>query len=180
KIQHGLGWDLPSFARAGGLVFGACNGFQALIKLGVFGRDVSITRNRQGKFIDTWVRLDSADERCVWLRGTTQLDLPIRHGEGRIVFSPDEAGESHRLAMKADGRVCLTYSGMDPNGSTDRIAGLCDETGRIFGLMPHPEAYVRATAHPGWTADTKDALERPGDGLAIFKNAYEEARRAAG
>lgn len=171
KVRHGLGWDLNRFAARGGLVLGICNGFQALIRLGVFGREVSITHNAHGKFLDTWVELAPRGNRCVWLKGLPNFEVPIRHGEGRIRFSADAAGLAEKYL--ADGRICLTYADGDPNGSELRTAGLTDETGRILGLMPHPEAFVRWTAHPAWTADRARALRLDeGDGLAVFRAAF--------
>jgi phosphoribosylformylglycinamidine synthase len=175
KIRHGLGWDLGAFAERGGLVIGICNGFQALIRMGVFGKDVSITHNAQGKFVDTWVKATPSSSRCVWLKGLGTIDLPIRHGEGRIVVSPSR-GEEVLGKMERQGMLCFKYE-TNPNGSDHRLAGLCDPTGRIFGLMPHPEAFVRWTAHPEWTAQPGRASS-PGQGLQIFENAFQEARRA--
>jgi phosphoribosylformylglycinamidine synthase subunit PurQ / glutaminase len=177
KIQHRLKWELPLYADRGGLVIGACNGFQALIRMGVFGKDLSITHNSHGKFINTWVKTTPSGTRCIWLKGVGTLDLPIRHGEGRIVFAPTRKVELLSKMEKA-GMTCLRYDG-DPNGSEERLAGLCDQTGRIFGLMPHPEAFVRWTAHPEWTAQPGRA-NSPGQGLAIFENAFQEATRAIG
>jgi phosphoribosylformylglycinamidine synthase subunit PurQ / glutaminase len=175
KIKHCLGWDLSSYAERGGLVIGVCNGFQALIRLGVFGKDVSITNNTQGKFVDTWVKATPAGSKCAWLKGVGTIDLPIRHGEGRIVISPAR-GEELASKMEKQGMLCFKYE-TNPNGSDHRLAGLCDGSGRIFGLMPHPEAFVRWTAHPEWTAQPGRA-NSPGHGLQIFENAYQEAKRA--
>lgn len=172
KIRHKLGWDLPSYAQRGGLVIGICNGFQALIRLETFGKDLSITHNVQGKFIDTWVKCTPAGSQCVWLKGVGTLDLPIRHGEGRIVFAPTRKAEVLGK-MERQGMTCLRYDG-DPNGSEERLAGLCDPTGRILGLMPHPEAFVRWTSHPEWTSQPGRA-SAPGQGLALFENAFKEA-----
>jgi phosphoribosylformylglycinamidine synthase len=172
KIQHQLKWDLPAYAARGGLVIGVCNGFQALIRMGIFGRDVSITHNIQGKFINTWVKIKPIGSRCVWLKGLGTIDVPIRHGEGRIVISANRRAETVEK-MERLGMTCLKYQG-NPNGSEDDLAGLCDATGRIFGLMPHPEAFVRWTAHPEWTAQPARA-SAPGQGLAIFENSYLEA-----
>jgi phosphoribosylformylglycinamidine (FGAM) synthase-like amidotransferase family enzyme len=175
KIQHGLGWDLPTFVSRGGLVIGICNGFQALIRMGAFGKDISITHNVQGKFLDTWVKVMPAGTKCAWLKGMGTVDLPIRHGEGRIVIAssrPKEVlGKMERLGM-----LCLKYD-ENPNGSDENLAGLCDATGRIFGLMPHPEAFVRWTAYPEWTTAPGRA-SAPGQGLMFFENAYQEAIRA--
>jgi phosphoribosylformylglycinamidine synthase len=178
KIQHNLKWDLLRYAERGGLVIGICNGFQALIRMGVFGREVSITRNSGGKFLDTWVKVSPSGQKCAWLKGVGTMDLPIRHGEGRVVFGLSRKTEVHGK-MEKQGMNCLRYdgdAGLNVNGSEDRLAGLCDPTGRIFGLMPHPEAFVRWTSHPEWTAQPGRA-SAPGQGLAIFENAYQEAQR---
>ena len=174
KIQHKLGWDLLGYASRGGLVIGICNGFQALIRMGVFGREESITHNAQGKFLNTWVRITPSGTRCLWLKGLGSLDLPIRHGEGRVMIASERRSETVEK-MERLGVTCLRYED-NPNGSEDRLAGLCDSTGRIFGLMPHPEAFVRWTAHPEWTSQPNRA-SAPGQGLAIFENAYQEAIR---
>jgi phosphoribosylformylglycinamidine synthase len=175
KIQYKLGWDLFNYASRGGLVIGICNGFQALIRMGIFGRDVSITHNAQGKFLDAWIKVTPAGNRCVWLKGLGTVDLPVRHGEGRIILASSRRTETLDK-MERLGTTCLKYEG-NPNGSEERLAGLCDPTGRIFGLMPHPEAFVRWTAHPEWSAQPGRASS-PGQGLAIFENAYQEALHA--
>jgi phosphoribosylformylglycinamidine synthase len=175
KILHQLRWDLNQFAERGGLVIGICNGFQALIRMGVFGRDISITQNSHGKFLNTWTKVTPSGTRCAWLKGVGTLDLPIRHGEGRLVFSTSRKAEVC-TKMERQGMNCLRYEG-DPNGSEEHLAGLCDVTGRIFGLMPHPEAFVRWTAHPEWTLQSGRA-NSPGQGLVIFENAFQEAMRA--
>jgi phosphoribosylformylglycinamidine (FGAM) synthase-like amidotransferase family enzyme len=176
KIQHKLGWSLPQFAERGGLVIGICNGFQALIRLGVFGKELSITHNAGGKFLDQWVKVTpGGGGKCVWLKGVGTIDLPMRHGEGRIVVQASRRKEI-LTKMEKNGQTCLKYES-DPNGSESQLAGLCDSTGRIFGLMPHPEAFVRWTAHPEWTTQSGRASS-PGHGLAIFENAYKEARSA--
>jgi len=175
KLQHGLNWDLSIFAERGGLVIGICNGFQALIRMAVFGKDISITQNSNGKFQNSWVRVSPQGTRCVWLKGLGSLDLPIRHGEGRIVIGTFRKSEVLGK-LEHYGMMCLRYAG-DPNGSEGQLAGLCDSTGRIFGLMPHPEAFIRWTSHPEWTS-TPGRATSPGQGLQIFENAYQEATRA--
>jgi phosphoribosylformylglycinamidine (FGAM) synthase-like amidotransferase family enzyme len=174
KIRHGLQWDLGLYAEQGGLVIGICNGFQALIRLGVFGRGISITHNSHGKFMDTWVKVTPAGKKCVWLRGAGSFDVPVRHGEGRIVISSDRRQEL-LAKLERQGQTCLRYE-VDCNGSEEKLAGLCDSTGRILGLMPHPEAFVRWTAHPEWTSSPGRASS-PGQGLALFENAFQEASR---
>jgi phosphoribosylformylglycinamidine synthase subunit PurQ / glutaminase len=175
KLRHGLGWDLPVFAERGGLVLGICNGFQALIRMGVFGKDISITQNVQGKFVNAWVKVTPGSAKCIWLKGAGTMDLPIRHGEGRVVIGTIRRSETLGK-LERFGMLCLRYEA-DPNGSDERTAGLCDATGRIFGLMPHPEAFVRWTAHPEWTI-TPARASAPGQGLVIFENAFQEASRA--
>ncbi|MGE0615637.1 MAG: phosphoribosylformylglycinamidine synthase subunit PurQ [Bacteriovoracia bacterium] len=174
KILHALRWDLHAYATRGGLVIGICNGFQALIRMGLFGKAVSITHNQDGHFINRWVRVAPKGNKCAWLRGVGTIDLPIRHGEGRIIVAPMSRGEV-LSKLERQGMLCLNYDGPNPNGSESGIAGLCDTTGRIFGLMPHPEAFVRWTSHPDWTS-RPDAAGSPGDGLAIFENAFQEAK----
>ncbi|MBI4924312.1 MAG: phosphoribosylformylglycinamidine synthase subunit PurQ [Bdellovibrio sp.] len=175
KIRHSLGWNLSFFAERGGLIVGICNGFQALIKLGVFGSEISITMNEQGKFINTWVKVTPRGTKCVWLKGIGTMELPIRHGEGKIIISKVRHQE---ILNKLDRNqmMCLLYEN-NPNGSEMNLAGLCDSTGRIFGLMPHPEAFVRWTSHPEWTM-TAGRSSAPGQGLAIFENAFQEAIHA--
>jgi len=158
RIRRELKWDLAAYARAGGMAIGICNGFQALLRLGAFGAEVSITHNVSRKFLNTWVTLavDPAAERgSPWLRGIQDLELPIRHGEGRVVYQKPP-------------RVALRYEG-DPNGSQDRIAGLVDETGRILGLMPHPEAGADDVLHP-WFFEGRGRA----DGRRLFENAWKE------
>jgi phosphoribosylformylglycinamidine synthase len=182
KIRHQLGWDLTAFARAGGIVVGICNGFQTLVSLGVFGTGVALAHNRHGRFVNQWGTLEvepGSETRSPLLDGIRTLDLPIRHGEGRLLFEGDDHGT---LAFTA-----LRYVGENPNGSFESIAGLFDETGRIFGLMPHPEAFVRKSQHPGYYRDREldPALRSPeaamseGAGLQIFRNAFALARITA-
>ncbi|MEO5968617.1 MAG: phosphoribosylformylglycinamidine synthase subunit PurQ [Bdellovibrionia bacterium] len=175
KIQNRLKWDLQAYANRGGMVIGICNGFQALIRMGIFGADISITHNLQGKFLNTWVKVTPSGSKCAWLKGMGTIDLPIRHGEGRLLIAPGRRSETFDK-MEKQGMTCLRYEG-DPNGSESRLAGLCDATGRIFGLMPHPEAFIRWTAHPEWTAQPGRA-SAPGHGLAVFENAYMEALKS--
>ncbi len=175
KIKHSLNWDLPLFVGRGGLVIGGCNGFQALIRLGIFGKEISITTNEQGKFLNSWVKVSPQGSKCIWLKGVGTLDLPIRHGEGRVVIGHLRKKEILSKLEKNE-MICLRYE-TNPNGSEMSCAGLCDPTGRIFGLMPHPEAFVRWTAHPEWTL-TPGRSSAPGQGLALFENAYKEVANA--
>lgn len=168
KIRHKLGDTFFSFVAAGKPVIGICNGFQVLVKLGLLPfpqtleRALALAPNEQGGFIDRWVTLDvDKNSVCKWTQGIEKLELPIRHGEGRIVFNDEKL----YAQLKAAGQIPLTYT-EDVNGSYGRIAGLCDASGMVLGLMPHPEAHVyRAT----YKAPEKEFLEE-GDGLMLFKN----------
>lgn len=195
KLKFNLGAEIERFVEGGKLIIGICNGFQTLVNLGLLPgfdgkyreRRVAITYNDSGNFIDAWVRLRiNPDAPCVFTRGLTSIDLPVRHGEGKF-YAPGE--EIERLVR--DNQVVMQYADsegkeaggrwpLNPNGSLMDIAGICDPTGRIFGLMPHPEAFNHYTNHPDWTLE-KEALSRrgmdirdqKGHGIRIFENAVD-------
>lgn len=192
EVSETLHDQFRRFIRAGKLILGVCNGFQLLVKLGTlpgfdgdyFQQSATLTFNDSGRFEDRWVYLKAnAASPCVFTRGLTSLYLPVRHGEGKFIARD-------RVVLKrlhADGHVALQYSDeqgrtatmdypQNPNGAVDAIAGICDETGRIFGLMPHPEAYLHYTNHPRWT---REDLPEEGMGLALFKNAVKFIRSRA-
>jgi phosphoribosylformylglycinamidine synthase len=179
------------FVDSGGLVLGICNGFQLLTKLGMLPavngdyrrRDFSLTGNDQGRFEDRWVHLVvDPNSPCVFTRGIQRLYLPVRHGEGKIVGRHPELAaallESHqapvRYALAESNEPTMLYP-HNPNGSEYAIAGFCDPTGRVFGLMPHPECFLHRTNHPRWT---REDLPEEGEGLAIFKNAAQFLKTA--
>jgi phosphoribosylformylglycinamidine synthase subunit PurQ / glutaminase len=183
-FRRNLGAGMAAFVAAGGLVIGICNGFQVLVKMGVLpnlsvtsGQEVSLIHNDSGKYEDRWVRVRFEEgSRCVWTRGLRQMDLPVRHGEGRFVTRSAELMSE----LSARGLVALRYSSAsgrepeypeDPNGSEGHVAGICDPTGRVFGLMPHPEAFIHAQNHPDWSA--RPLME--GEGLRIFVNGIKAA-----
>lgn len=172
KLTYQLGWDFPAYASRGGLVIGIGNGFQTLIRMGIFGKDLSITTNASGKWSSQWTKVTQNGNRCVWLKGLGTIDLPIRHAEGRVLIGPSRRAETE-AKMQRQGMTCLKYEDHWV-GSDDQLAGLCDPTGRIFGLMPHPEGYVRGTAHPDWTSQ-RGRAGAPGVGLTLFENAYHDA-----
>lgn len=159
--------QLAAFMANGGIILGICNGFQLLVKLGLlpgfdgkyFTRSVSLLHNASGRFEDRWCTLAANPASpCIFTKGLTTLDLPVRHGEGRLVAENDavlarleaENLVALRYADPANGQATQEYP-LNPNGSPNAIAGLCDPSGRIFGLMPHPEAFNHPTNHPGWT-----------------------------
>lgn len=177
KVVYGLKWELSKFADRGGLVLGICNGFQALLRAGVFGKGVSISQNAGGEFINTWIKATPVGNRCVWLKGVGTMDLPVRHGEGRLVFTLTNRAETVGK-LERQGMFCLKYE-VNPNGSESNLAGLCDASGRIFGLMPHPEAAVRMSTHPEWTLHP-DRMGASGHGLVVFENAFRAAQESFG
>jgi phosphoribosylformylglycinamidine synthase I len=174
--------EIQTFIEKGMLILGVCNGFQALVKSGLlpgnpFGtRRVSLTFNDSAKFEDRWVNLlVNQMSPCVFTRGMERLQVPVRHGEGKFVCDSDntlsEITEHNLIAVQyAD--ECLNPTmeyPQNPNGSVASVAGICDRSGRIFGLMPHPEAFTHPTNHPSWTR--LDHLPDKGEGMAIFDNA---------
>lgn len=179
-IRHHLNETLAEFKAAGKLVLGICNGFQVLIKSGLLladsdaGAPATLMWNDSGKYEDRWVRLQTEGEHCVFLRGIDRLELPVAHAEGKFVARDPET----LSGLESRQQLCLRYDGHriggqiaypeNPNGSQADVAGVCDETGRVFGLMPHPERNIDATHHPQWT---RRPVCEHGDGLQIFRNA---------
>lgn len=156
KLKHGLDGALNSFIENDGLVLGICNGFQALVLLGLFGKNTFLAPNRSGQFIDKWIGLDVCGP-SVFTKDENYYEFPVRHGEGRLLY---DAHELDRLGVK---RV-LQYTA-DPNGSQEHTAALSAFEGRVLGLMPHPEAFWTQELHPAGSA-TKVPL-----GSHFFKNA---------
>jgi phosphoribosylformylglycinamidine synthase I len=144
ELEHRLGDALRAFVAAGRPVVGICNGFQVLTQAGLLPG--SLGHNASGHFQCEWVTmLADRGSRCIWTRDVDTIHCPIAHGEGRFVHADT-------TALAAAGQVALTYSsGGNPNGSAADIAGVCDETGLVLGLMPHPENHVVARQHPQFT-----------------------------
>lgn len=193
RLRTHVGEAILDFIEKGNLVIGICNGFQALVNMGLLPgfdhdyqtRSVALTYNDCGNFRNQWVTLKvNPASPCVFTQNLEQLELPVRHGEGKFYAA---AANIERLVR--DNQVVLQYARPDgntadqdfpcnPNGSLRDIAGICDPTGRIFGLMPHPEAFNHWTNHPNWP-QTKERLKRAGQplesdltpGIRIFKNA---------
>jgi phosphoribosylformylglycinamidine synthase len=191
RLRCKLGESLRRFIDRGGLVLGVCNGFQTMVRLGLVPAGqlseqvVALGPNRHGAFFDGWVtlRVDPASP-CVFTRGIEAIDVPVRHGEGRLLTSEEVLTTIRRehlapvcYADPATGEATDRFP-QNPNGSIDAIAGLCDRTGRVFGLMPHPEAFLYPESHPAWRRRPRGS-ER-GDGLQVFRNAVEFARSAPG
>ena len=199
KMKFNLADQLEGFIHSGRLIISICNGFQALVNLGLLPalnrnykeRRVALIANRSGNFIDTWVNLKvNLRSPCVFTTGISQIELPVRHGEGQFY-----ASEEDMAALSRENQIVLQYANekgdkakgqwpRNPNGALNDVAGICDPSGRIFGLMPHPEAFHHFTNHPDWTRK-KEVLARQGkgispetgDGLQIFRNAVDFIRK---
>ena len=186
--------QVKAFADQGGLVIGICNGFQTLVNLGLLPglngdytrRSVALTYNDCGNFRDDWVALRvHPDSPCVYTRGIERLELPVRHGEGKfytraaVIDRLTAAGQIVLQYARPDGRPAGGEFPYNPNGSLADIAGICDPTGRVFGLMPHPEAYLHPTNHPDWTRwrhmrrSNPDNVPKAVPGTRIFENAVK-------
>jgi phosphoribosylformylglycinamidine synthase len=186
-LRRHLGEAMRQFKDAGKLILGICNGFQILMKSGLLLPDaqdgsspLTLAWNRGGRFEARWVTLRVANSKAIFFQGIERLYLPIAHAEGRI--AANDAGAL--AALDRSGQIALRYAAADgtvpprgalasfpdnPNGAADNIAGLCDSTGRVCGLMPHPERHVDVTQHPHWTRRKEQPAA--GDGLAVFRNA---------
>jgi phosphoribosylformylglycinamidine synthase I len=188
QIVHHLSEPIRKFIDDGKLVLGICNGFQVLVKTGILpGADsmmrqdqVTITCNDSGRFEDRWVYLAPQTDKCVFIEPGRQIYLPVAHAEGKVVARDSEVLER----LKSEGCVAFKYVDqngsegeypVNPNGSVDSIAGLTDVTGRVLGLMPHPERFVRPTQHPHWS---RQGEKRDGDGMMIFNKAVEYVRES--
>jgi phosphoribosylformylglycinamidine synthase len=215
RLRFALRDPLRDFVANGGPVIGICNGFQVLVKTGLlpgppaggdttpdFEQRASLALNESGRYEDRWVTLEFDQESpCVWTQGLTRIDCPVRHGEGRFVVEDesvlDEMDAAHQLVVRyvdpatprgvgrTDERLLYPTS---PNGSARNIAGVCDATGLVFGLMPHPEAVYAKWLHPDHTrytapeaeasvpVDERSLGEWEGEGLQMFRNAVEHVR----
>lgn len=184
QLKVHLAEVVEQFRAADRLVLGICNGFQIMMRLGIFfetpdAPPATLTLNRQARFEDRWVHLATTHNNCVFLRGVERMYLPMAHAEGRLVLRSDDAG----CNFAGSGQLCLRYVASDgasatndmlpfpanPNGAELNVAGLSDASGRVFGLMPHPERHIEATHHPYWTRRAEQPAH--GEGLAIFQNA---------
>ncbi len=176
------------FIKEGGVILGVCNGFQLMVKSGLLPgidsnyskREVSLTWNDSGKFEDRWVTLKIPGmSRCIFTKGIDTIELPIRHGEGKFVtLNKDiisKIKDNNQIAMQYvdDKEEPTDRYPFNPNGSEEAIAGICDPSGRIMGLMPHPEAFTHSTNHPTWT---RHKVDESGAGLALFVNAIDYIR----
>ncbi|MFV0422851.1 phosphoribosylformylglycinamidine synthase subunit PurQ [Oleidesulfovibrio sp.] len=181
--------QLKGFFEKGGLIMGICNGFQLLVKLGLlpaldslyFERQVSLSHNDSARYEDRWCHLKTNDKSpCIFTKGVSSLYIPVRHGEGKLI--PKDDSTLQRLVD--ENLIVFQYADPErleptqeypwnPNGSPLGIAGLTDPSGRVLGLMPHPEAFNHETNHPGWTRGEKDTL-----GTVLFENAVSHLKNS--
>ncbi len=183
ELKHKLPEALNDFHEQGKLIIGICNGFQVLVKAGLLpfvdlaGEPlVTLTNNNSGKFEDRWTHLRINESPCVFTKNMpATVTFPVAHAEGKLV--PKNSVVLDTLWKKR--QIVFQYTAPDggkakypdnPSGTVDDIAGICDPTGRVLGLMPHPERHFHATNHPRWT---RNGLAKEGDGVAIFRNAVE-------
>jgi phosphoribosylformylglycinamidine synthase subunit PurQ / glutaminase len=184
ELKYKLRDSVEKFIADGKLMIGICNGFQVMIKAGFFDRmgnaqKMTLYTNDSGKYECRWVYLKTIENsKCVFTKNVKPLIyFPIGHGEGKFTT----IDENILNKLEANGQVVFKYVDANgnfvgypwnPNGSDRSIAGICDESGRIFGMMPHPERFLSKYNHPRWT---REKLDDEGDGLVIFKNAVEYA-----
>ncbi len=188
RIRYRLEKPLQKFINDGKLIIGICNGFQVMVKMGIlplfqkeFKQEVTLPINNSGRFEDRWVYLKiNSDSPCIWTKNIDFIELPVRHGEGKFITKDNQVLEQ----LKKNQQIVIQYAKKDkslakgeypinPNVSIYDIAGICDPSGRIFGLMPHPEAFWDAKLHPAWNRlQQKDY----GDGLKVFENGVTFAR----
>jgi phosphoribosylformylglycinamidine synthase I len=184
ELTSFLGDALREFRDAEKLIIGICNGFQVLLKAGLLippdedGPLATLAHNAGGRFEDRWTHLRATPGNCVWLKECDRLFLPVAHGEGNFVCRKEWILQG----LEQAGQVVLRYTNAagepagypdNPSGSQDGVAGVCDATGRVLGLMPHPERHVLPTQHPRWT---REGLRDEGDGLKVFRNAVGHLR----
>ncbi len=190
KFRNNLKVELMEFVARDTLIIGICNGFQVLMQLGIlpalngeyFSVKLTLAPNNSKRYEDRWVQLKvNQSSNCIFTQKMDRIMLPVRHGEGKL-FTPDiETFEkllfNNQTALQyidpENGDITEKYP-YNPNGSFRGIAGICDPSGRIFGLMPHPEAYLSPYNNPDWTRlKYKNSVPEEGDGVQIFRNAVE-------
>lgn len=172
---------LRNLVERGGGILGICNGLQVLVKAGLLpaghvgSHQVTVTHNHSARFEARWVRLRVCTDRCPFLSSSREMELPVEHAEGRIVVANDAVV----AALDAAGQVAVRYVDEDgssdsypanPNGSAGGVAGLCDPTGRVLGLMPHPDRFFDHSHHPSWTSRARTGAP---DGIRLFNDAVD-------
>jgi phosphoribosylformylglycinamidine synthase len=189
ELRYHLSRELRAFVDRGGLALGICNGFQILLEAGLFEardeegeRDAALSANESGRFECRWVTLRAERSACPWLEEGDLIPMPAAHAEGRFVVRDQRALDR----LRSRGQIALRYAHPDgdvaseypdcPNGSVESIAGICDPSGRVLGLMPHPERNVTPWHHPHWTR-LGERVE--GEGLPFYRRMVEVAAGGA-
>ena len=182
ELRLKLREDIMRFVSDGGLILGICNGFQVLLKAGILPEPASesmppltLAANDSGRFECRWVHLHANQKSpCIFTKGLDHIELPVAHGEGKFIAAPGVLPKInvalYYIDEKGNDKAGYPYN---PNGSIANIAGICDKSGRIFALMPHPERHIRGTQHPQWT---RRGIKEHGDGFQIFLTAVAWAR----
>jgi len=187
ELSHALGDHFRKFVDRGGLLLGICNGFQVLVKTGLLPgarpdgtpRHATLTWNDSHRYEDRWVHLSVDPGLCVFApKGREFLHLPVAHGEGRFTVADegliDELVERHQAVFRyIDTSGATPEYPENPNGSMGHVAGICDPTGQVLGLMPHPERALFPWHHPAWTREPK---RDEGDGASLFRAAVQAMR----
>jgi phosphoribosylformylglycinamidine synthase len=203
KIKINLGDEVRKFISEGKLIIGICNGFQVMVKAGLLpnisdcvtqdpletlplmDQATTLTFNDSGRFEARWVHLRKWSEKCIFTRGIERIYLPVAHGEGKFF-----AGEETIANLEKNQQIVFKYVNEEgepaggefpynPNGSLGDIAAICDPSGRIFGMMPHPERFLYFINHPNWTKKKEELIRigteisREGDGMALFRNGVQ-------
>jgi len=193
KITNNMKEHLLKFISGDKLVAGICNGFQILVNLGLlpatkknYGtRGAALMANKSARYQCRWIHLKRVSDKCVWTKGINMIHLPVAHGEGNFYVEPEIL-----KAMKKNDQIVFQYIKEDgspangefpfsPNGALEDIAGVCDPTGKILGMMPHPERFNSFTNEDGWELKKEKfiregkPLPKEGEGLIVFTNAIK-------
>lgn len=180
-MQHFLADAMRAFRDRENLILGICNGFQVMLKAGLLlppdedGPLATLSNNDSGHYEDRWIHMRATPGKCPFLKGVDRVTMPVGHGEGKFVCRKEWIAKG----LEQSGQIVLRYVDaggqrggypVNPNGSQDDIAGICDYSGLALGLMPHPDRHLFPTQHPQWT---RHGLKTEGDGLQLFRNAVE-------
>ncbi len=192
KIRNNLNEEILKFAQEDKLIIGICNGFQVLANLGLlpatkkYGeRQAALMHNNTAIFECRWVHLKTHSSNCIWTKGIEKIHLPIAHGEGNFYCDQNtlkKMKETDQIVFrytKENGSPADGKFPFNPNGSMEDIAGICDPSGRIFGMMPHPERFNSFENEEGWELKKEKLIRegkpipKKGEGLKIFENAVK-------
>lgn len=193
RLKNNLWPDIVKFLGAGNLAFGICNGFQMMVNLGILpgfkdelgDRKIALKHNKTNRYQCRWIHVKNTANNCIWTKGLEVFPLSVGHGEGNFYTDPEtleRLKNNDQIALRychSDGTAANGEFPINPNGSMEDIAGICDESGRIFGLMPHPDRFLNAYSDGQWGRKREEA-KRAGEqwsddsiGQKIYQNAVE-------